>query len=1237
MNTHSRNRQRRGFALVVTLSLMILLTILAVGLLTLSSVSLRTTGQGQAMATARANARLALMLALGELQKSAGPDQRVTARADIVDENIANPRLTGVWKSWKIDASATPTNYTKATRDDKFVSWLVSGTDPALTGAALLPFASGALASPVKLWDIGSLGATAVTDKNVVQATKVLIRGTPATAPAPGAYAWAVLDEGVKVRVNTRYADDATTKGMQTAELGAGERPGVEFIPGLEKLDRSYFKKGSAESATIDKGITRLNFSLAGENLAPGTRELLKPLTHDVSSQSIGLFTDTANGGLKQDFHMLMNGALPAEYVGKGVYSSRLAMTAATAPSDPTWASLRDFSLIYRDTITNVAGQPVLKPKAPVGWVAATTTGTPSSTTLNPAPPPGVLLMPTIAKVQVLFSLIGRDLYRNLPNGQILRELTALEKDMDTNNDGVADTGQHVSLHGPQDLHFTHTQYDYDLHLLYEPMVTLHNPYNVALEFTNLRVEFIHIPFAMKVYRNGIAQSNDFAPLETMYGDNRNGAKDKTFGMNLKTKSNGIPGTPTFRLMPGEVKMFSPYIDPSRSYYQDVTNAGGSRVFWDIYVHQDDTANNMSKTANIDAIPGWRGDGIGFDCDNICGNYPVNGTATEGHWSAGLGIAWNDKISVEFQPTNIARANNKFVVQMTANVNGGSTPTVISAIEMDFEKPTGLNEFMANNGATMPLRYPKINDVPNYVYGYQLVDRATQPIGAIMNAKAFALLSAQAKSTSGGRDVSIIDGRLATKPWSFGHGNIGASTQKVLAEHCANASHEFDLQVLPGDPDGFIDGSIVTADRGNFISGQTGYHGTSFGAQYDIPLAPLQTLASLNGANPGGSSGYLPRFAQPIGNSWAHPFIPATQATQGIYLDHSFLLNAALYDSYYFSGLADQTGPFGSATNTSAKLAAGYAAGDSLNDPRLVLHPPDGKTASSFAAEAATATAYSNMAAWQIMEGAFNINSTSVPAWKAMLASIHDQDALFNQLNKAGNSAALSALPVPSAGKKTRISRFRLPASQSVADGGDPKDAFWLGTREYSDAELLTLATHIVQQVRARGPFLSMAEFVNRRLGSDGDDKAQRGALQQAIDDSNLNAALATTADAGFDIPSAKVSTYKYKNAAAGAGSSYQGAPGFLTQADLLNVLGNAATPRSDTFTIRGYGESRDKTGNIIVAQAFCEAVVQRNPEWLDPADAAATPMATLASTANRTFGRRFLITSLRWLGPNEI
>ena len=338
----------------------------------------------------------------------------------------------------------------------------------------------------------------------------------------------------------------------------------------------------------------------------------------------------------------------------------------------------------------------------------------------------------------------------------------------------------------------------------------------------------------------------------------------------------------------------------------------------------------------------------------------------------------------------------------------------------------------------------------------------------------------------------------------------------------------------------------------------------------------------------------------------------------------------------YFSGLADQSGTFASGKSTT-QLVNEFIDGQPLTDPRITLYQPDGKTTSELETEVGSSAAHTKIAAWQLMNGAFNINSTSVAAWKAMLGSVHDAEAVLNKINKSAKTSSFADLPATdSATNEARISRFRLPASESEADGADPQDAYWLGPREYTEAQLDTLARNIVKQVRARGPFLSMAEFVNRQLGPASDDKAQSGALQQAIDESNLNAAAASVANAGWEIPESKVASYNYANPKAGAGSSYQGAPGYLSQADILTVLGNAATPRSDTFTIRGYGEARDAANNPI-ATAICEATIQRVPEFIDPADKADTTTDALTSLANQTFGRRFQIVSFRWLSADDV
>ncbi len=1223
-----RHSQSQGFALIVTLTLMILLTVIAVGLLTLSSISLRSSSQESAMATARANARVALIMAIGDLQENAGPDQRVSARADIVKADSKKPRLTGIWDSWEITSNTSASDFDDTARESKFRGWLTSGIPTQTRDLGFADEPPLSVASPgngrsplaVKLWDTGTVGATQPvttppTPENIVTVNKI-----PITSP-PGALAWAVMDEGVKVRINTRYEEGATGEGSKTASLGAGKRPGVEFIDGLDGLNRKFFETGSPESLALDKGVTRLNFSLVGEQLAgPSIPSALMPLAHEVTTHSLGLFTDTARGGLKEDFHLLTNSpTLPSKYKDQGVYASREVTPTGGNPSDPRWESLQQFATVYKERdaaknflITKLGNAPLLKTSVPSNWNASTKTGT-AAPVVNRTPPPGPVLVPTIAKVQMLFSLIGRDLYPGLPEN-IQRPLTTAQKA--------------ANMHAPQDGVFRPTKYDYDLHLLYTPIVTLHNPYNVALQFTSMRLEFVGIPFSMQVFRNGVPLSTGLVPFESMTKDNQNSPKSKTFGMNLRTKVNNRVGATTFRMLPGEVILFSPYIDPATTYAQDLKN----KTFWDISLAS-------SLTAQISAIPGWRGFGIGYDVDWLAGNQASSTLASQGHWDGCYGLAWDDQIHVEFAPLGIPANNNKFIVQMSATVNGVPNKK-LSAIEIDYESPTGLQKFLNEDGSTKTLRYPKEGANPSYKSGFEMRNSSTTPIRNIDKAKPFALLTAQARNTSSGIDNTNQSGRFAGKPWSFTHGSIGVSSQKMVTEHSANHSHELDLLALDeNDATQLV--SVDPQDRSRFISGNTGSdNSTKFGALYDIPIAPIQTLAGLNGANPGGSSGYLPRFAQPIGNSWAHPLISSDRISESgpsgyNYADHSFLLNLALYDGFYFSGLADQTGTFGTG-KTGIAIADAYSLGTPLDDPRLTLLPPPGKIASDLANEITQPDAFSNIAAWQAMEGAFNINSTSVPAWKAMLASIHDGQSIANQ--RASAAAIVTGMtPLnPVSTDEVRISRMRLPASNSAADGGEDKDAYWLGPREYSDDELQTLAENIVKQVRLRGPFLSMAEFVNRRLGSASDEMSQRGALQQAIDDSNLNQSLASSAAAGYEIPASTVANYKYKNPAAGEGPSYQGAPGYLTQADLLNVLGNAATARSDTFTIRGYGESRDSTGKLITS-ATCEAVVQRVPQWVDPVDAVETPVPSLASASNRIFGRKFVVTSFRWLNSSEI
>ena len=56
-------------------------------------------------------------------------------------------------------------------------------------------------------------------------------------------------------------------------------------------------------------------------------------------------------------------------------------------------------------------------------------------------------------------------------------------------------------------------------------------------------------------------------------------------------------------------------------------------------------------------------------------------------------------------------------------------------------------------------------------------------------------------------------------------------------------------------------------------------------------------------------------------------------------------------------------------------------------------------------------------------------------------------------------------------------------------------------------------------------------------------------------------------------------------------------------------------TPRGDTFVIRAYGDSIDAQGRV-VARAWCEAIVQRSPDYVDKADESHVKAVDLRSEA---------------------
>jgi hypothetical protein len=80
-----------GFALLITITLLAFLVLLMLSMNLLTRVGTQVSANGLREAQARQNALAALNLAIGQLDKFAGPDQRATATADLGRLNDGDP------------------------------------------------------------------------------------------------------------------------------------------------------------------------------------------------------------------------------------------------------------------------------------------------------------------------------------------------------------------------------------------------------------------------------------------------------------------------------------------------------------------------------------------------------------------------------------------------------------------------------------------------------------------------------------------------------------------------------------------------------------------------------------------------------------------------------------------------------------------------------------------------------------------------------------------------------------------------------------------------------------------------------------------------------------------------------------------------------------------------------------------------------------------------------------------
>ena len=1177
--------RRGGFALIVTLSLMILLTVVAVGLLSLSSIALRSSSQGDAMATAKANARMALMLALGELQSTAGLDTRVTARADILSEN--NPPVLGVWKSWEgTDHETTgdsagrplsPGDY-KAKKEGRFLRWLVSGNPQNLNAISNIPNTAAAAA---KITLVGSK-----TLGNVPAGQQIHLDHVPVNSGrSRGAFAWWVGGENLKARLPRPYTV------TNNPEWAARQKSHAVANPKVFGMDSLLTRPEAAA-----KAISLKQSDLIDQT---GADKASRTYFHDLTTVATGLLTNTATGGWRKDLSLFTEKYADLPSTGLPLFRLDPATDNACAiPKDNATANYMPAKSMlypwaaYRGTATKKPGE---RQGAMASWRHLADYALSYGKFANTD---SFGLQANIQKNDDYWNGYNKgappeDYYKYLHSLRIMPVLARVQ--------------WVFSYHAYSD-----ASGFYYPGILMTPVVTLWNPYNVTMRnIGNLNI------ITGAGGRPGGNNSNVTSPLPCVFsydvrtGGVVTGQSDyrgltkgySTYGGNgkflapAKTFCYNVVGVPD--MAPGSTLVYSP---------KTIRNASGD--------------DSLGQQANITLEPGYGGL-YGFRLDLM------SGTSTSTRIKASAASTIQIK-GIKFD-NELADSNN-------ANSAGvGVRLTVRTSRTNDFVASTYQMAYPPSVAARI---YPEIPGSKLSVSSsLQVVSQLPQPFFSAM----FGMRMASNTNVP-------AKGFVQTSPLVTFTEPDGAGSY-MGTKHPVNMPFDFSF-VLPSDgPGSGADPNVGSDNSGYVITGFQSADGLSRCIAADLPTQPLASLAELQHWDARYENPIPPFSFNIIGNSDATPLIPkdnvvnskaSGNGAENLQHDDSYCANHLLFDDWFFSSLAagkpNQFGAGGTLKTVFTDFLKGVTP---LANHAYQPLPGDAALATQssgadklYTDKVSPADSWRKIASRLEVDGMFNVNSTSVAAWRALLGHARNQKIPF--YGKDGS--------VQYSGDTDHVlNRFTVAgdveAGKAGASGDFSAASQFTGYRKLDDPLLDVLAKNIVEQVRLRGPFLSLSEFVNRQL-SNNTNLALAGAIQTALN--KLGADLYGDVEdalshsnkyATSSPPSAADANYQFPEAAEGI--SVYGLPGWTRQADVLRPLAPVLSARDDTFTIRAHGDTRDAS-NKVTATAICEAVVRRTRDYCDPSDAAdlANPPT---STVNKIFGRRFEIISFRWLASNEI
>ncbi|WP_227021593.1 hypothetical protein [Oceaniferula marina] len=1207
--------QSRGFALVATISVMVLLVMIALAMLSLSTVELRSSTAAKAQEEARANARVALMMAIGELQKYAGPDQRVTAEADILSSagfyknNRSEGRKhylgiysteewherdsNGLRKAWK--------TYDETRNRDAFMRWLVSGDSEDRNS---LGFATETVAEDqsIELVGSGTVGENSASDRIRVPYDAV----TDAQGKVSGRMAWWVGDQGVKARLDLAdlRRDTSQKEWTNRRERVNPVQMGMASVEGFENIGIDPENEEQQEELQRILSYSQSGFFNGGA-LALDT---LKERYHDVTTLSRGVLADVALGGLKRDLSLPFE--LPNLTADSGSSDWIYNLNGSDVPQEREsgFAKIQEF---------NNSGDQRSQ------WVSQEYDGTERW-------PNGFRPDWWGKKVGYVYSypgnsgsdVQGNKQYLRGANWDMLRNHYRMYK-REYEQLGSSDPTRQGVRNPSDDRTWLVRSYD-------PP-----SPHTGSKGQTPLTLT------AVGEFGPGAANASPSKSLlDPYYTYGFAASRGIRHWNDREVSSLGL--VPIMTRLTLVIGTYGEDTDDNGDIDRMQFTVDAVGTLWNPYnvpievesVFSDIKLEGLAMNAKLEG-EGWEIDlpfnslrlGVTEEKDP---NYPFASSPPSQLIRLEPGELRTYSLNYPEPKDYFAGSGGKVPGSfVNNNWTGGlfgrySRRTVPAGKQVEFECTPNTNTVWLQNyigyfhtakGQFMnPFMRGDFHDLPQFSgmvvkdassIGTPIKKKITVPEGAD---KKMALMTIDFKLRSSGETLSGNSIAREFDPRAIVN-HVKAAGQSGKGDVPAN----WDVSIESISDYDQVQIGIGSGGRNNGFWGPSHEgDGETHVIYYEIPDAPIASIGGLQHAQTSPAAWDQP-YA--IGGSSAPQKLNRNQifrtqtesaGFENVYYDDAYLLNSALWDRYYFTGLtfSDTNVDESNALPLAEEIMAEFLdpqKENPLGNRRLSL---SGGQSSPPIEEL---THYRWIARHLMLDGAFNVNSTRVEAWKAWLSSLKGADV--DRVN-------------PVNGRLTKDSNSNTPFSRSVVAGGKEGED-WRGYNTLSDSQIQKLAENIVEEVKKRGPFLSVADFVNRRISSD--ETGKEGALQAALRASSLNL---------------------------GSGVE-EGIPGTIRQGDVLAGLGASIAARSDTFIVRAYGDSLTATGEVR-ARAWCEAVLQRIPTPVDdngklldmpnPEFPGNNPGGTDAYVENaeaplaaKDFGRQFRVISFRWLAKDEV